>query len=135
MKVLVDSGVWGLALRKKKTYSTPEQVLILTELIRNSQVLMIGSIRQEVLSGLSNQLVFDRLKDSLSGFPDVILNSEYFELAADFSNQCRRKGIQGSHTDFLICSVSYLHEAPIFTLDRDFEYYSSVLPIRLFMSV
>ena len=133
MRVLVDSAVWGLALRKRKTYAIPEEVLILTELIRNSQVVMIGPIRQEVLSGISDESKFMRLKDSLSGFPDSALQTIHFELAADFSNQCRRKGVQGSHTDFLICAVSVVEEAPIFTLDGDFEHYSKIIPIRLFM--
>lgn len=133
MNVLVDSGIWGLALRKKKTYTIPEQVLILTELIRNSQVIMIGPVRQEVLSGISDPEKFLRLKDGLNGFPDLQLESSHFELAADYSNQCRRKGMQGSHTDFLICAVSVVQEAPIFTRDRDFEHYSNILPIRLFM--
>jgi predicted nucleic acid-binding protein len=45
---------------------------------------------------------------------------------------CRKKGIQGSHIDFLICAVAELHEMSIFTLDKDFIRYATVLPIKLY---
>jgi predicted nucleic acid-binding protein len=43
-----------------------------------------------------------------------------YERAAHVFNACRRKGIQGSNIDFLICAVAHRHAMPIFTLDRDF---------------
>lgn len=54
-----------------------------------------------------------------------------FELAAEYFNLLRSKGIQGSDTDFLICAVSVNHQLPIFTLDKDFELFKKHLPIML----
>jgi predicted nucleic acid-binding protein len=52
--------------------------------------------------------------------------------AASFFNRCRRKGIQGSNTDFLICAAAHRHEVPIFTTDLDFPRFEKILPIALF---
>ena len=53
MKVLVDTVVWSLALRKK-TLSDQESKIVeeLKELIYELRVVTIGPIRQELLSGL-----------------------------------------------------------------------------------
>lgn len=64
-------------------------------------------------------------------FPnELIINADYLS-AAHFSNLCRQKGIQGSHIDFLICAVANRLEMSIFTYDKDFEFYSHLIPITL----
>jgi predicted nucleic acid-binding protein len=55
-----------------------------------------------------------------------------FERAAEFSNACRAAGIAGSPVDVLICAASERLEAPIYTLDRDFERYRDLLGIELY---
>jgi predicted nucleic acid-binding protein len=92
---------------------------------------MIGSIRQELLSGVRDAKQFATLRDYLQAFPDLALETEDFEQAADFYNKCRTKGIQGSNIDFLICAVAVRRELSILTTDRDFTRYATVLPIQL----
>ena len=129
MKVLVDTCVWSQALRHKD----PDSALIakLQDLINDGRVSIIGLIRQEILSGISNAEQFNKLKDILASFADIPLSTEHFERAAEFSNVCRKKGIQGSTVDFLICAVANLENLEIFTTDTDFENYSKFLPISL----
>jgi predicted nucleic acid-binding protein len=92
---------------------------------------MLGVIRQEILSGIRSESQFNNLKRHLESFPDLpILTEDYVE-AARYFNLCRSKGIQGSNTDFLVCSVSVRNEMPIYTTDKDFELYSKLIPIRL----
>jgi predicted nucleic acid-binding protein len=91
---------------------------------------MIGPIRQELLSGIADPIQFSKLKDRLSPFEDIPLQPEHFVKAAEFSNRCRRNGIQGSTTDFLICAVAHLEEICIFTVDHDFEKYKKYLPLH-----
>ncbi len=130
MSILVDTSVWSLALRKKgRTYS---QETILKQLIIDGRVRIIGPIRQELLSGIVEKKQFDKLKRHLSYFPDLILETSDFERGAEFYNICRKKGIQGSHTDFLICAMAYAHDLQIFTTDKDFDRFNKVLPIKLF---
>ncbi len=132
MKVLVDTPVWSLALRKQpKTEADERAIRELTELVRESRVVMIGPIRQEILSGISDEGKFEALRQKLRAFGDEALTLEHFELAASFSNRCRRQGVQGSHTDFLLCAVSVKGHFAIFTLDRDFDRYRGHLGIEL----
>ncbi len=132
MKVLIDTPVWSLALRKQpKTEAEERTVKELTQLVRESRVVMIGLIRQEILSGISDEGKFETLRQKLRAFDDEVLTAEHFELAASFSNRCRRQGIQGSHTDFLLCAVSVKGDCPIFTLDKDFDRYQEHAGVEL----
>jgi len=133
MNVLVDTSVWSLALRKQRRTNEEEQVVAeLSELIREMRVIMIGPIRQELLSGISDEGKFKALREKLGAFEDKELVREHFELAAAFSNTCRQTGVQGSHTDFLICAFGALSNCEIFTLDKDFDLYAKHIKIRLY---
>lgn len=52
----------------------------------------------------------------------------YWVTKAEFSNICRKKGVQGSTIDFLICAVATVENFIIFTTDKDFENYKKYLP-------
>ena len=129
MKVLVDTCIWSQVLRHR----SPDADLAkkLRELIQNSRVAIIGPIRQELLSGISQSKQFNELKETLSAFEDVPLNTEHYEKAAELCNICRRKGVQGSTIDFLICAVAIMENLVIFTIDKDFENYKKYLPLKL----
>jgi predicted nucleic acid-binding protein len=92
---------------------------------------MIGSVRQELLSGVKDAKQFATLRDHLRAFPDLVTVTEDFEQAAEFYNKCRTKGIQGSSTDFLICGVAVRREVSILTTDTDFARYARVLPLQI----
>lgn len=130
MKVLVDTSVWSLALRRgKQSIAAPAQEL--QQLIQDHRVQMIGPIRQEILSGIRNDSQFNKLRKHLESFPDLpILTNDYVR-AAIFFNLCRSKGIQGSNTDFLICAVAVRNKFSIFTTDKDFELFSKHIKIIL----
>lgn len=131
MKVLVDTPIWSCALRSKNNDFQTE-IDALSSLIRDQRALIIGPIRQEILSGYSNLRKFRIIKEKLSYFVNTpILDTDY-ELAAELSNKCRKKGVQGSHIDFLICAVAKRIDIPIFTNDKDFEHYQNIIAIKLF---
>jgi predicted nucleic acid-binding protein len=129
MKVLVDTCVWSKVLRRKE----PDKDLarLIEDLIRDGRVVLIGPIRQELLSGVPHPAQFELLRKALEPFEEIPLRTEHFVRAAEFSNQCRRKGIQGSTIDFLICAVAAMEELQILTTDADFLRYAKHLPIRL----
>lgn len=134
MKVLVDTPIWSLALRRSAKSGKRETVLIneLKDLIQNFRAALIGPIRQELLSGISRHNQFTELKNRLSAFDDIFIGREDYERAAAYFNVCREKGIQGPHIDFLICSIAHRAEMPIFTTDKDFVLYSAHLPIKFY---
>ena len=129
MKVLVDTCVWSKVLRRKE----PDKSLarLIEDLIRDGRVVLVGPIRQELLSGVPNPAQFEMLRKALDSFEDIPLRTEHFLRAAEFSNQCRKKGVQGSTIDFLICAVAAMEELQILTTDSDFLRYAKHLPIRL----
>lgn len=131
MKVLVDTPIWSLALRRKKRSNDHSAESELASLVADGRVALIGPIRQEILSGIKERTQFDRLRDHLGAFSDTAITREVYEEAAVFHNQCRAKGIQGSNTDFLICAIATHNDFPIFTTDQDFTHFAKVLPIRL----
>lgn len=130
MKVLVDTSVWSKALRHKK----PDLIVAnqLRDLIADGRATIIGPVRQEVLSGISDDIQFNNLKSKLKAFEDIHLKSEYFVYAAELSNTCRKKGVQGASTDFLICAIALKLKMLIFTSDNDFKQYQKYLDIKLF---
>ena len=128
MKVLVDTSVWSLALRRNEQ---SEISIKLADLILSSIVVMIGPVRQELLSGISNKNTFLTLKSKLDAFDDYPITKYEYERAAEFYNNCRKHGIQGSHVDFLICAVAHNNGLYIFTTDEDFHSFMKYLPIKL----
>lgn len=131
MKVLVDTPIWSYALRSQdKKYQS--EIDTLTFLIRDQRAIIIGPIRQEILSGYSDFRKFRTIKEKLSYFENTPIIDTDYELAAAFSNRCRKKGIQGSHIDFLICAVANRIDIPIFSNDNDFKQYQKVISIKLY---
>ena len=130
MKVLVDTSIWSLALRRRQQAQNPEAEE-LGRLIASHVVEIIGPIRQEVLSGVRGSVQFERLETCLDAFVDLPLTAEDYVTAAKFYNLCRAKGIQGSNTDFLICAVAVRHDLSVFTTDGDFPHFAKCLPIVL----
>jgi hypothetical protein len=129
-QILIDTCVWSLALRGKSTRNK-EIAAELSKIIDQGLVVIIGPVRQELLSGYSDKKQYLKLKQKLDYFPNQqIIDNDYI-LAAEYSNTCRSKGIQGSHTDFLICSVATRLKTTIFTTDKDFQHYKLHLPITL----
>jgi predicted nucleic acid-binding protein len=133
--ILIDTPVWSLALRRK-----PENLSLLDrrvvqlwyQIVDSGRAQLIGSIRQELLSGLREESQFQRLRDYLHDFRDTLTVTEDYEDAARSSNRCRRVGVATSPVDMLICAVARRHGWGILTTDQDFAHYARVLEIRLF---
>jgi len=131
LKVIVDTPIWSYALRsERKGYEL--HVHEFETLISDQRVVMLGPVRQEVLSGYSNKSRFDKLNNKLRYFENTQIIDDDYVQAAIFSNTCRSKGVQGSHIDFLICSAAFRLKSEIFTTDNDFYYYEKHIPIQLF---
>ena len=131
MKVLVDTVIWSLALRRRKRPESSALVEEFAALVEDQRAAIIGPIRQELLSGIKESSQYESLRDHLRAFPDAEITSADYEEAAAFFNRCRNKGIQGSNTDFLICAVAVRNDFAIFTADEDFTRFAKILPVTL----
>jgi len=110
VKLLVDTSVWSLALRRKNaaTLSLEEQKLQaeLVRAITEGRVAMLGLLRQEILSGIKGDAQFDKVKAALDPYLDEPINTADHEFAARVFNECRNQGVEAGTVDLLICAVA-----------------------------
>ena len=135
MKVLVDTCIWSLALRRKPndlSIQESSKVAELRDLIGDSKAAIIGVIRQELLSGIKSPAQFESIRSQMRAFPDEVLATEDYESAAAFASRCTAKGIAAPVVDLLLCALSIRDSMPILTIDPDFKRYATVLPIQLY---
>ena len=130
MKIIVDTGIWSLALRRQTDIEN-SFVSELQRLILDHRVIMIGPIRQEILSGIRYASQFRKMAKAIESFPDFPIFTEDYVNAAAYFNTCRSRGIQGSNTDFLICAITDRNNFSIYTTDKDFVLFSEHIPISL----
>jgi predicted nucleic acid-binding protein len=133
-RIVVDTSLWSLALRRKhKDLSKAERVsvFVLQELIKGDRVILLGLVRQEVLSGIRDPEVFERLRQYLGDFDDETIGTADHEQAACCHNACMAGGVAASTVDMLICAVAQRLDAPIFTDDRDFRAYAAHVKLKL----
>jgi predicted nucleic acid-binding protein len=130
MTVLVDTSIWSLALRRNREVASRETEE-LAELVRKGRAAIIGPVRQELLAGIKTKEQLEIVRERLRAFPDMLLVAADFELAAEFFNQCRAQGVQGSNTDFLICAAAARRKQAVFTSDGDFLSFAKIIPVTL----
>jgi predicted nucleic acid-binding protein len=110
MKLLVDTSVWSLALRRRASATlSPEEKRLtaaLAEAISDGRVVMIGPIRQELLSGIKEQAQLEKLRTSLAAFRDEPIDTPDYEEAARLYNVCRTQRVECGPVDILICAVA-----------------------------
>jgi hypothetical protein len=110
VKLLVDTSVWSLALRRKNaaTLSLEEQKLKagLVRAITEGRVAMLGLLRQEILSGIKEDAQFDKVKAALGPYLDEQISTADHEFAARVYNECRNQGVEAGTVDILICAIA-----------------------------
>ena len=131
MKIIVDTCIWSLALRRNNHIAGTETD-VLNELIVDGRVQMIGAIRQEILSGIKSEAQYRQLRNTLRAFPDLKHTPDDYELAARFFNTCRSNGIQGSNTDFLICATAVRYGMTVLTNDNDFFLFQKHINVTIY---
>lgn len=75
MKILVDTAVRSLALRRPagKLGETQQHIVNeLKQLIADGRVLMVGPVRQELLSGIKEEPYFNRVRSNLRASPMIL---------------------------------------------------------------
>jgi predicted nucleic acid-binding protein len=110
VKLLVDTSVWSLALRRKNNLNlTPDEQMLkakLVQAIQDGRVAMLGFLRQELLSGIKEKVQFDKLKAALDPYLDEPIHTADHEYAARVYNECRHQGVEAGTIDILICAVA-----------------------------
>ncbi|MDP2902123.1 MAG: hypothetical protein Q8N96_03320 [Methylovulum sp.] len=80
MKILADTCVWSYALRRRSQVSNQKIIDELNNSIQQRQVILLGVIRQEILSGIAHEAQFERIRLKLKAFPDFPITTADFAL-------------------------------------------------------
>ena len=133
--VVVDTSALSLLMRRAQpSRLTAAEASVRREVSRLAtagDLVLIGMVRQEVLSGIFNNQRFTAVRDALRAFRDHPVGPGDHERAAEMFTTCRRAGIQGSVVDYLVCAVAERLAGPVLASDVDFERYATVLSVRL----
>lgn len=135
MEVLVDTTIWSLALRRRPIDLMPRDLALVEEwrrLVLSGDALLVGPIRQEVLSGIREPTTFALLRERLNDFRHLAVVPGDYDRAAELFNRCRAAGVAATAVDMVICAVAERFEVPVFTTDRDFLHYARCISTRLY---
>jgi predicted nucleic acid-binding protein len=132
VRVLVDTSVWSLALRRKGPLNHPK-VDAFSALLRDGEaIVLVGIILQEILQAFRDEATVRRVAEYLDDVPLLDLNRGAFRVAARIHRQCAAIGVSVSTADCQIAAAALSHRCALLTADRDFERIARVVPLRLF---
>lgn len=125
MKVIVDTCIWSLALRRQdqtRISAHEKQMLAqLREAIEDRRATIIGPIRQEILSGIRDARQFAKIQDLLEPFRDEEITAADYVEAAHLFNLCQNHGVHCGPVDILLCAVALRNRYAIMTSDRGLQ--------------
>jgi hypothetical protein len=131
MKLLVDTSIWSLALRRKSTIVNKEALILKTVIDQGEDIYLLGIILQEILQGIKNPKDFLQITEYLEAFPLVELTREDYVKAAELKNILIKKGKQISTIDALIAHTAISRDLYLFTADDDFTYIAKYTKLQL----
>ena len=104
MKLLVDTSMWSLALRRKNTASlSPDEQRLkakLVQAIQDARVAMLGLLRQELLSGIKEKAQFEKVKAALNPYLDEPITTADHEYAAQVYNNAETRALRPARSIF-----------------------------------
>ncbi len=132
MKILVDTSIWSLALRRPSGVVNEEAILLKTIIEQGEDIYLLGIILQEVLQGIRKSKDFLALKEYFKAFPLIDLTREDYVRAAELRNQLIGKRRQEGTIDVLIASAAISHRCHLFTADKHFTHIAEHSELKLF---
>jgi hypothetical protein len=131
LKEIVDTCVWSLSLRRrdKTRINANEQQMLaqFREAIQDRRAVIIGPIRQEILSGIRDQAQFAKAEELLDPFRDEEVTTADYVDAARLFNLCQDHGVQCGPVDILLCAVAARKHYGILTYDQGLKRCMEVL--------
>lgn len=131
MRVLVDTSVWSLALRKRGRADHPA-VHKLTRLLEEGERVMLTAILlQEILQAFRGESTFRRLASYFEPFELLAAGREEAVAGARLHRLCASRGIAASTTDCAIAALAILAGCSLLTTDRDFDRIAEISALKL----
>ncbi len=114
--VLPETDIWFRAFSRKDP--DPLTVHAMGQLIRERRVVLVGWIRQALLTRARDERQLTRLRWALSGFPEVVVRPVDHELAASLTRRLRDHGQLLAPWPALLWAISDRLGGEIWSRDR-----------------
>ena len=131
-RVIIDTSVWSEALRRKKNTINSSETIIRKIIEKDIEILLLGIILQEILSGISNEKLYYEIKKILDDFVYLETTKNDYIYASELSNKCRSNGIKAGSIDYLIASTTIQNDLHLVTYDKDFVNISKYTDLKIF---
>ena len=131
MRVLVDSSVWSLGLRRGGPEDHPKVRRLAALLSAEEELFLTGTILQEILQAFRSDLQLRKMDAYLESFPLLSLGRSGYRDAAGISRRCARRGFGVSTTDCQIAAAAIRHHCHLLTADEDFERIAEVSTLEV----
>jgi predicted nucleic acid-binding protein len=120
MRLLVDTSVWSLALRRDAAAPDAEVHALRAALTSGEQVFTTGFVLQELLQGFSGPKDRQALIRQFSALGFLQPDRQDHIDAAEVRNTCRRHGVQLGTIDALLVQLAIRNKLTLLTTDKDF---------------
>jgi predicted nucleic acid-binding protein len=131
VRILVDTSVWSLALRKAGPADHPA-VRRLTSLLEDgADVVLTGIILQEVLQAFRSESAFRRMARYLEPFPLLPMGWDDLVAAARLHRRCAANGVTATTVDCQIATAAIRNDCALLTADEDFRRIARVSELRV----
>ena len=131
MKLLVDTSVWSLAMRRDMPVSAPEVQVLIDAINIGVELYSTGIILQELLQGFSKPKAHNLIVERFASIPMLVPETSDYIKAAELRNHCRQKGIQAGTIDSLIAQLSLRFDLSLLTTDKDFSHMAKVVKLKI----
>jgi predicted nucleic acid-binding protein len=118
---LIDSSAWIEYLRPKGSSKVKE---LIREILKKEEAATCGIIIVELLRGATDNNIYQNLKESLLALPQLPLDNQAIETAAEWGFLIDRRHRKVPTTDLLIGASAH-NKATVLHCDADFELLSS----------
>ena len=120
MRVIVDTSVWSLALRRGRepSHSAVRKLRLL--LLADEDIALVGVILQEVLQGFRSDAIFRDMQRALAPFPILEPSRDIYIAAAQLKRTCAAAGVTASTVDCNIAATAIEHGCSLLSADKDF---------------
>jgi predicted nucleic acid-binding protein len=119
---LIDSSAWIEYLRPNGSKKVKDKV---RDILEKDDAATCGIVVVEILRGAKDDRLFKTLKETLLSLPQIQMNDEVIERAAQWGYTLDRKGKTVSTTDLFIAAAAS-DKAVVLHSDSDFEIIASL---------
>lgn len=127
--ILIDTSVWVEYFRATGSPAALEARRVLSS--DTGSVVMCEPIAMEILSGATDDAVYEKLERLVNGLPSLTLDESLdFRSAATMYRTARRQGMTiRSINDCVIAAVAIRHGAELVHRDADYDAIASFTPL------